>query len=107
MLLLLWGRICGMLWDHNSIIVVVEFYLSALYCRHISRPIRIYCDNYIVVFFSKNDKYSKGVKHVKLKYLSMEEEINKQKVPFEHIGTDLMIDHLLTKGYSSRHLLVV
>ncbi|XP_052734062.1 secreted RxLR effector protein 161-like [Vigna angularis] len=41
---------------------------------NIARPIRIYCDNFAVVFFSKNDKYSKGAKHMDLKYLSVKEE---------------------------------
>jgi hypothetical protein len=34
----------------------------------VSKPLRIYCDNFAAVFFSKNDKYPKGVKHMKLKY---------------------------------------
>ena len=33
----------------------------------ITKPLKIYCDNSTVVFFSKNDKYSKGAKHMKLK----------------------------------------
>ncbi|XP_052728444.1 secreted RxLR effector protein 161-like [Vigna angularis] len=33
----------------------------------IARPIRIYCYNSAAVFFSKNDKYSKGAKHMDLK----------------------------------------
>ena len=64
----------------------------------IARPLRIYCDNSAAVFFSKNDKYSKGAKHMELKYLSVKEEVQKQKVSFEHIGTDLMIADPLTKG---------
>ncbi|KAL1219965.1 Retrovirus-related Pol polyprotein from transposon TNT 1-94 [Cardamine amara subsp. amara] len=35
----------------------------------IARPLRIYCGNYAAVFFSKNDKYSKGAKHMEIKYL--------------------------------------
>ncbi|XP_047267640.1 secreted RxLR effector protein 161-like [Capsicum annuum] len=31
---------------------------------NIARPLKIYCDNTTAVFFSKNDKYSKGVKHM-------------------------------------------
>jgi len=31
---------------------------------NIARPLRIYCDNSAAVFFSKNDKYSKGAKHM-------------------------------------------
>jgi len=41
----------------------------------IARPLRIYCDNSAAVFFSKNDKYSKGAKHMDLKYLSVKEEV--------------------------------
>ncbi|XP_037495379.1 secreted RxLR effector protein 161-like [Jatropha curcas] len=35
----------------------------------ITRPLRIYYDNSAAVFFSKNDRYSKGTKHMDLKYL--------------------------------------
>jgi len=64
----------------------------------IARPLRIYYDNSAVVFFSKNDKYSKGAKHMDLKYLSVKEEVQKRRVLIEHIGTDLMIADPLTKG---------
>ncbi|WVZ16658.1 hypothetical protein V8G54_009640 [Vigna mungo] len=64
----------------------------------IARPIRIYCDNSATVFFSKNDKYSKGAKHMDLKYLSVKEEVQKYRVLIEHIGTNLMIVDPLTKG---------
>ncbi|XP_047170724.1 secreted RxLR effector protein 161-like [Vigna umbellata] len=63
----------------------------------IARPIRIYCDNFATVFFSKNDKYSKRAKHMVLKYLSIKEEVQKHRVLIEHIGTDLIIADLLTK----------
>ena len=33
----------------------------------IAKPLRIQCDNTAAVFFSKNDKYSKGAKHIELK----------------------------------------
>ncbi|XP_047174417.1 secreted RxLR effector protein 161-like [Vigna umbellata] len=68
----------------------------------IARPITIYCDNSATVFFSKNDKYSKGAKHMNLKYLSVKEEVKKHKVLIEHIGTDLMIADMLTKGLLSK-----
>ena len=64
----------------------------------ISRPLRIYCDNAAAVFFSKNDKYSKGAKHMELKFLSVKEEVQKQRVSIEHISTKLMIADPLTKG---------
>jgi hypothetical protein len=53
----------------------------------VSNPLRIYCDNSAVVFFSKNDKYSKDAKHMELKYLTVKEDVQKQRVSIEHIST--------------------
>ena len=53
----------------------------------ISKPLRIYCDNFAAVFFSKNDKYSKGVKHMELKYFTVKEDVQKQRMSIEHIST--------------------
>uniref|UniRef100_A0A6N2M754 Retrovirus-related Pol polyprotein from transposon TNT 1-94 n=1 Tax=Salix viminalis TaxID=40686 RepID=A0A6N2M754_SALVM len=64
----------------------------------IAKPLRIYCDNSAAVFFSKNDKYSKGAKHMEIKYLSVKEEVQKSRVTFEHIRTNMMLADPLTKG---------
>ena len=40
----------------------------------IAKPLKIYCDNSAAVFFSKNNKYSKGAKHMELKYFAIKEE---------------------------------
>ena len=39
------------------------------------KPLRIYCDNSAAIFFSKNDKYSNGAKHMELKYFAVKEEV--------------------------------
>jgi hypothetical protein len=64
----------------------------------IAKPLKIYCDNSAAVFFSKNDKYSKGAKHMEIKYLSVKEEVQKRRVTFEHIRTNMMLADPLTKG---------
>ena len=43
----------------------------------ITKPLKIYYDNSAAVFFSKNKKYSRGVKHMKLKYFAIKEEVQK------------------------------
>ena len=58
----------------------------------ITKPLKIYYDNFAIVFFSKNDKYSRGAKHIELKYFTVKEEVQKQRVCIEHIRTNLMID---------------
>ena len=57
----------------------------------ITKPLKIYCDNSAAVFFSKNDKYSRGAKHIELKYFVVKEEVQKQRM-------DLMIADPLAKG---------
>ena len=64
----------------------------------IAKPLRIYCDNSAAVFFSKNDKYSKGAKHMELKYFAVKEEVQKRTVSIEHISTNFMVADPLTKG---------
>ena len=64
----------------------------------ITRPLKMYCDNFVAVFFSKNDNYSKGAKHMELKYFVVKEEVRKQRVSIEHISINLMIVDPLTKG---------
>ena len=44
-----------------------NFIFSLDIVGNIARLLRIYCDNYVVVFFSKNETYSKGAKHMDLK----------------------------------------
>uniref|UniRef100_A0A2N9IKQ7 Integrase catalytic domain-containing protein n=1 Tax=Fagus sylvatica TaxID=28930 RepID=A0A2N9IKQ7_FAGSY len=81
-----------------------HYMLTTWNCRHsIARPLRMYCDdNSAAVFFSKNDKYSNGAKHMELKYLAVKEEVQKQTVFIEHIKTELMIADPLTKGLAPK-----
>lgn len=46
----------------------------------IIKLLKIYCDNFVTIFFSKNDKYYNGAKHVELKYLVVKEYNQNQKV---------------------------
>ena len=68
----------------------------------IAKQMRIYCDNTAAVFFSKNDRYTKGAKHMDLKYLSVKEEVQNQRVQIVHIGTHDMIADPLTKGLAPK-----
>ena len=54
------------LWNFISRLGIVD---------NIGRPLKMYCDNSTTIFFSKNDKYSKGAKHMELKYFVMKEEV--------------------------------
>jgi len=66
--------------------------------NNIAKPLKIYCYNSATVLSSKNDRYSKRAKLMKLKYFVVEEEVQKHRVSIEHISTNLMIVDPLTKG---------
>ena len=41
----------------------------------ISRPLKLYCDNSVVVFMAKNNKSGSRSKHVDIKYLAITERV--------------------------------
>ena len=41
---------------------------------------------------------SKGVKHIDLKYISLKQDVIRQKVIIEHTGTEVMVADTFTKG---------
>ncbi|KAH9671264.1 hypothetical protein KPL70_017295 [Citrus sinensis] len=63
----------------------------------IAKLLKIYCDNVATIFFSKNNRYSKGAKHMELKYLAVKEEVQKRRMLIEHISTNFIIADPLTK----------
>nr|CAN61348.1 hypothetical protein VITISV_007257 [Vitis vinifera] len=64
----------------------------------ISKSLRIYCDNFVVVFLAKNNKNGSHSKHIDIKYLAITEHVKSNKVSIEHISTGLMIADPLMKG---------
>jgi hypothetical protein len=66
----------------------------------ISKPLRMYYDNSVVVFMAKNNKSESQNKHIDIKYLPIREHVKENKVVIEHVSSELMIADPLTKGMS-------
>ena len=64
----------------------------------VSKSLKLFCDNVVVVFFSKNNKSGSRSKHIDIKYLVVRENVRDGKVIIEHIGTQLMVADPMTKG---------
>ena len=64
--------------------------------------LNIYCDNVAILFFPKNDRYSKTAKHIEMKYLPVKEEVLKQRVSIKHISTIVKIADPLKKWLSPK-----
>ncbi|PKU67634.1 Retrovirus-related Pol polyprotein from transposon TNT 1-94 [Dendrobium catenatum] len=60
-----------------QVLWLLNFILGLGIVDSIAKPLKIYCDNTATVFFSKNDKYSKGYKYMELKYFVVKEEVQK------------------------------
>jgi hypothetical protein len=66
----------------------------------IARPIKIFCDNRVAIFFSKNNKSGSRSKYIDIKYFRVRGNIKRNEVLVEHISTELMIADPMTKGLS-------
>lgn len=63
----------------------------------VDKPLTLYCDNQVAIFFSKHDRISKGAKHMELKYISLKQDVKRENFIIEHIGTELMVADIFTK----------
>jgi hypothetical protein len=64
----------------------------------ISRPLTLYCNNKVIIFFSHNNKSSGATNHIELKYLVVRERVQDHIINLEHISTKKMLVDPVTKG---------
>jgi hypothetical protein len=64
----------------------------------IERPLKLYCDNESAVFYAHNNKKTKAVKHINIRFYIVKEKIQDQTNSLEHISTKKIIVDPLTKG---------
>jgi hypothetical protein len=64
----------------------------------IERPLNLYCDNESAVLYAHNNKKTKAVKHINIRFYVVKEKIQGQTISLGHISTKKMIADPLTKG---------
>lgn len=57
----------------------------------ISRPLKIFGDNWSAIFMAKSNKSGRRRKHINIKYLSIRERVKDKIMIIEYINIDLMI----------------
>jgi hypothetical protein len=62
----------------------------------IERPLKLYCDNESVVLCAHNNKKTKAIKHINIKFYVVKGKIQDQTMSLEHISTKKMITDLFT-----------
>jgi len=68
----------------------------------IAKPLKIFCDNSVVVSFSHNIGSSLRSEHIDIKYLFVREKIVDSHICVVHTPTKHMLADRLTKGLSPR-----
>lgn len=63
----------------------------------IERPLKIHYDNTFAVFFAKNNKRSKALRLMDIKYLKVQDQVRDRVIDIEHISTHEMVAYPLTK----------
>ena len=66
--------------------------------KGIERPLKLYCDNKLVVLYSNNNRSSTKSKHIDIKFLVVKERVQSGQIFIKHLGTNSMIANPLTKG---------
>ena len=77
------------LWDFISSLEVVH---------SISRPLKLFCDNSVAIFFSKNTMSTSRSKHIDVKFFFVKEKVVESLISVEYTPTTSMLADLLTKG---------
>ena len=63
----------------------------------IARLLKIFCDNNIIVFYTKNNRTSRGFKHLELKYLTVKYLMKDGSIAVDHVDIDSMLVDPLKK----------
>ena len=71
---------------------------SLLQRDSIEKPLKLYCDNELAVFYAHNNKSSGAAKHIDIKFYVVKEQVQDQTICLEHIRTNKMLADPLTKG---------
>ena len=88
-------------------IAIYEATLQALWLRNfgskleliksIQRPITIYCDNALAVFFAKNNRRTSHSRNIDVKYYSVRESVEEKAIKVIKIGTQEQLADPFTK----------
>ena len=64
----------------------------------ISRPLKLFCDDFVTVAFSKNTRSTSHSKHINVKFNFVKEKVVESLIDIEHMSTKGMLADPLTKG---------
>jgi hypothetical protein len=75
----------------GQVVWLKNFILGLRVVDIISRPLTLYCNNKVILFFSHNNKLSGTAKHIELQYLVVRKRIQDCTINLEHMITKKML----------------
>ena len=84
---------CHAIWLRN-------FILDLEVVHFIYRSLKLFCDNFVSVSFSRNTRSTSRSKHIDVKFFFMKEKVVESLISIEHMPTTSMLADPLTKGLS-------
>ena len=75
---------------------LISFISMLKVVNSISRPLKVYYDDYAAMMFSKNNKISSGFKHIEIKYVVARDMVKNGDILVEHLNTEVMIANPLS-----------
>ena len=75
-----------------------EVYAGLKVVDDIHKPLKLYCDNNLAVWYVHNNKSSGAAKYIDIKYYVVKDKVRDHIISLEHIKTEKMIADPLTKG---------
>jgi hypothetical protein len=73
-----WSKQCG--WSK-------KFVSGLRMVDSIKRPLKLYCDNESAVLYAHNNKKTKAIKHISIRFYVVKEKSQDQTISLEHIST--------------------
>jgi hypothetical protein len=64
----------------------------------IKKPLKLYCDNESAVLYAHNNKKTKAIKHISIRFYVVKEKSQDQTISLEHISTKKIITNPLMNG---------
>ena len=82
---------CHAIWLRN-------FILALEFVNLISRLLKLFCDNFVAVYFSRNTRSTSRSKHIDVKFFFVKEKVVESLILVEHTLMTSMLADSLTKG---------
>ena len=89
------------LYEATCYAIWLQNFISALEVVHfISRPLKLFCNNFAVVSFSRNTRSTSHSKHIDVKFFFVKEKVGESLISIEYMPTTSMLADPLTKDFT-------